>query len=116
MVVKPTPIAMADHYLNEALEIPSFCPILSPIRLIRIFQGELHRGCKPTGTASIMLDQVQVPAKYRVGEEGRSFIIFAAAGADYLRICLSMQVVAAAEASLEETKAYALQRTALVIL
>ena len=84
-----------------------------PLDLPGITKGRIyHTGWKPVGIASFFLDNVRVPARYRIGEEGKGFYIFAAGGADYLRVCLSLMVIAMAETSLEETIAYTLQRSA----
>jgi len=71
-----------------------------------------HTGWKGNGVASIFFDEVQLPSRYLVGEEGKGFYIFAAGGADYLRVCLGLVALAIAQTSLEETIDYALQRTA----
>ena len=71
-----------------------------------------HTGWKANGVASLFFDEVQLPSRYLVGEEGKGFYIFAAGGADYLRVCLALVALAIAQTSLEETIAYALQRTA----
>ena len=72
----------------------------------------LHTGMKPATATSLFLDNVRLPGKYRVGEEGKGFYIFAAGGADYLRVCIGLTVLAMAEASLEETIRYISQRYA----
>lgn len=71
-----------------------------------------HTGWKGNGVASLFFDEVRLPSRYLVGEEGKGFYIFAAGGADYLRICLALVALAIAQTSLEETIEYALQRTA----
>ena len=71
-----------------------------------------HTGWKGNGVASIFFDEVRLPSRYLVGEEGKGFYIFAAGGADYLRVCLALVALAIAQTSLEETIDYALQRTA----
>ncbi|MDY6835425.1 MAG: acyl-CoA dehydrogenase family protein [Chloroflexota bacterium] len=70
-----------------------------------------HTGFKATAAASIMMDGVRVPAKFRVGEEGEGFYK-AMGGADFLRIGLSLMGIGLAEVSLEEAAAYAVQRNA----
>jgi|YelNatPaOPRAMG01_1025707.scaffolds.fasta_scaffold22593_5 cyclohexanecarboxyl-CoA dehydrogenase len=71
-----------------------------------------HSGWKWNGVASLFFDEVRLHSKYRVGEEGKGFYIFAAGGADYLRVCLALVALAIAQTSLEEAMNYALQRTA----
>jgi len=72
----------------------------------------VHTGMKPAACSSFFLDDVRVHKKYLVGEEGTGFVIFAASGADYLRVCLSLTGLGAAEASLEQTMEYVKQRHA----
>jgi cyclohexanecarboxyl-CoA dehydrogenase len=71
-----------------------------------------HTGWKGYGVASLFFDEVRLPTRYLVGEEGKGFYIFAAGGADYLRVCLALVALSIAQISLEETIDYALQRTA----
>jgi cyclohexanecarboxyl-CoA dehydrogenase len=71
-----------------------------------------HTGWKSYGVASLFFDEVRLPCRYLVGEEGKGFYIFAAGGADYLRVCLALAALAIAQTSLDETIEYALQRTA----
>ncbi|MEW6034695.1 MAG: acyl-CoA dehydrogenase family protein [Chloroflexota bacterium] len=71
-----------------------------------------HSGWKPIGAASIIFDDVRIPAEYRSGEEGKGFHIFAGSGADFLRPALAILALAVAETSLDDAVSYALQRTA----
>jgi len=71
-----------------------------------------HTGWKPIHGGSIIMDEVRLPAKYRVGEEGKGFYIFAGGGADFLRPSLAMVCLGLAQSSLEETMAFVVQRTA----
>lgn len=71
-----------------------------------------HSGWKPMVAASIVFQDVTIPATYRSGEEGKGFVIFAASGADFLRPSLSLMALAQAEAALDEAIAYAIQRRA----
>ncbi len=84
-----------------------------PLHLPGIIKSPiLHTGFKPVA-ASIIMDAVHLPDKYRVGDEGKGFYIFAGGGgADYLRPCLGLVALGQAQASLEEAMNYALQRTA----
>lgn len=70
-----------------------------------------HTGWKPAAAASIFMDGMRLPARYRVGDEGQGFYIFGGA-TDYLRVGLGLIAIALAEASIEETIANVQQRTA----
>ena len=72
----------------------------------------VHTGMKQAACSSIFFDNVRVHEKYRVGEEGKGFAIFAASGADFLRVCLALTGLGVAEASLEQTIEYVSQRHA----
>jgi len=71
-----------------------------------------HSGFKPIHASSIAIDGARLPAKYRVGEEGKGFYVFAGGGTDFLRPCLGMVGLGLAQVSLEETMNYVVQRTA----
>ena len=71
-----------------------------------------HTGLKAGACASIFYDNVRVHKKYRVGEEGKGFYIFASSGADYLRVCLAMMGLGMAQSALERTMDYVKQRKA----
>ena len=71
-----------------------------------------HTGYKPIGSGSIIMDEVRLPAEYRVGEEGKGFYVFAGSGADFLRPALGLVALGLAQSSLEETMAFVVQRTA----
>jgi cyclohexanecarboxyl-CoA dehydrogenase len=68
-------------------------------------------GCKPIGRASLILDDVSLPAKYRLGEEGQGFYTVMKQF-DFIRICLGLEALGAAQVSLEEAMTFAKQRTA----
>ncbi|MDP2952860.1 MAG: acyl-CoA dehydrogenase family protein, partial [Chloroflexota bacterium] len=68
-------------------------------------------GFRPLKAASIILDGVRIPARYRMGEEGRGFHMVMGQF-DVIRPCLGLAALGAAQASLEEAIAYAKQRTA----
>ena len=70
-----------------------------------------HMGWKLIGSASVIMDNVQLPAQYRLGEEGRGFY-YAMAAIDIFRLGVALTCLGAAEQSLEETIEYAKQRTA----
>jgi cyclohexanecarboxyl-CoA dehydrogenase len=72
----------------------------------------VHSGMKGAACASFFLDNVHLESQYRVGEEGKGFYIFAASGADYLRVCLSLAALGLAESSMEETMKYVSERNA----
>lgn len=68
-------------------------------------------GWNSLGQGSVLLDGVRVPRRYRLGEEGGAFgsvmVQF-----DSSRVYLSLQVLGMAQASLDDTIAFAQQRTA----
>lgn len=68
-------------------------------------------GCQPWGRASLILDNVSVPLKYRLGEEGQGFYTVMRQF-DFIRVCLGLDALGAAQAALEEAMTYARQRTA----
>lgn len=72
----------------------------------------IDMGCRSMGRAIMNLENVKIPAKYRIGEEGQAFSKQFAAGVDQGRAIIGLQVLAAAEASLEETIVYSKQRVA----
>jgi cyclohexanecarboxyl-CoA dehydrogenase len=72
----------------------------------------VHTGMKTAACSSIFLENVRIHKKYRVGEEGKGFYIFAASGTDYLRVCLALTALSIAEATLEQTMKYVSQRHA----
>lgn len=68
-------------------------------------------GCKPIGRASIFFDDVLVPHRYRLGGEGQGF--YTVMGQfDFMRPCLGLEALGAAQASLEEAIEYAKSRQA----
>jgi cyclohexanecarboxyl-CoA dehydrogenase len=68
-------------------------------------------GWIPVQRASINFDEVRVPAKYLVGEEGRGFYL-AMGTIGCVRVLLSLLAIGKAEGALEEAIKYARQRTA----
>jgi cyclohexanecarboxyl-CoA dehydrogenase len=68
-------------------------------------------GWIPMQRASINFDEVRVPAKYLVGQEGRGFYL-AMGTIGCVRVLLGMLAVGKAEAALDEAIRYAKQRTA----
>ena len=86
--------------------------ILVPLDLPGITRGPLEdSGWIPMRRAWINFDDVRVPTKYLVGEEGKGF--YTALGTiGGIRVCLGMLAVGKAEGAMEEAIAYAKQRTA----
>ena len=70
-----------------------------------------HTGLKPWAASSIVMDEVRIPSKYLLGEEGKGFHIFGQA-VNYQRIGVSLVALGLAQSSLEETMDYTLQRVA----
>jgi len=68
-------------------------------------------GCRGYGRASVIFDNVRVPAANILGEEGKGFYRIMN-GFDYYRVVLSLQCIGAAGISLDEAVEYAKQRTA----
>lgn len=68
-------------------------------------------GWHPHARASIMFDDVRIPAGNLVGEEGKGFHM-AMRRFDIIRVMLSLEALAQAQTSLDETIAYARQRAA----
>jgi cyclohexanecarboxyl-CoA dehydrogenase len=69
-------------------------------------------GCKPVGRAMINFDNVRIPAKYRIGEEGKAFDRQFLSRIDQGRALLGLFCLAAAQASLDETIAFSKERMA----
>ncbi|MDP6102799.1 MAG: acyl-CoA dehydrogenase family protein [Dehalococcoidia bacterium] len=68
-------------------------------------------GCKAIGRGSIFLDNVHVPASYRLGDEGRGFYLVMGQF-DVLRPLVGLMCLGSAQASLNEAVNYAKQRMA----
>jgi len=68
-------------------------------------------GWKALGRSSIVMDDVRLPIRYRVGDEGKGFYMVMGQF-DFIRVCLGLGALAAAHTSLEEAIAYAKQRNA----
>ena len=82
-----------------------------PLDLPGIERSALHdMGCLPTGRALINFDNVRIPAKYRISEEGQAFTKAFVAGVDKGRALTGLVVLAAARASVDETIAFAKER------
>ena len=85
---------------------------LVPLDLPGVNRSHLpHSGFKPTTDASLIYDDVRIPASYRLGEEGKGFsLIFREF--NFTRVLLSLMPLGAAQTSLEEAMDYAKQRIA----
>lgn len=70
-----------------------------------------HTGWRPMAAASIIMDEVALPTRYLIGDEGKGFYVTMGM-ADCARPCIGLMAMGIAQSSLEETMAYALQRTA----
>jgi cyclohexanecarboxyl-CoA dehydrogenase len=64
-----------------------------------------------TGRGSVFLDDVIIPAEFRLGKEGGAFSQVLA-GFDYSRALIALQCIGAAQASVDEAWAYAQERSA----
>lgn len=71
----------------------------------------IHGGWKPLAAASIVFDNVRVPAEYRLGEEGQGFSMGLGV-TDFARVGLSLMGLGTAQITLEETMDYVVQRKA----
>jgi len=69
-------------------------------------------GCKPVGRALVNFDNVRIPAKYRIGEEGKAFDRQFLSRIDQGRALLGLFCLAAAQASLDETITFSKERMA----
>jgi cyclohexanecarboxyl-CoA dehydrogenase len=63
------------------------------------------------GRGSVFFDDVRIPARYRIGDEGKGFSQVMQ-GFDYSRALIALQCCGAAQASLDEAWAYAKDREA----
>lgn len=68
-------------------------------------------GNRGVGRGSIFLDQVRIPVRYRLGEEGQGFYKVMN-GFDFSRALIALQCLGAAEQSLEETIRHVKEREA----
>jgi len=68
-------------------------------------------GCRAIARGSIFMDNVEIPEEYLVGEEGAGFIM-GMEGFDVSRILLSLEAIAPAMVSVEETIKYTKERNA----
>ncbi|MEW6033308.1 MAG: acyl-CoA dehydrogenase family protein [Chloroflexota bacterium] len=70
-----------------------------------------YSGCKSYGSASLILDNVRLHERYRLGQEGQAFYL-AMEFFDFARVILCLMTLGAAAVSLEEAIEYAKQRRA----
>ena len=68
-------------------------------------------GQRAIGRGSLFFENVRVPASHRLGDEGKGFVQVMQ-GFDFSRALIGLQVLAVAQASLDETWAYVAQRQA----
>lgn len=68
-------------------------------------------GSAIVGRGSVFLDDVRIPANYRLGDEGKGFTQVMQ-GFDYSRALIGLQCCGAAQASLDEAWAYSKEREA----
>jgi cyclohexanecarboxyl-CoA dehydrogenase len=66
-------------------------------------------GSHLVGRGSVFFDDVRIPARWRVGDEGRGFTQVMQ-GFDFSRVLIALQCVAAAQASIDETWEYVRER------
>ncbi len=84
-----------------------------PLNLPGIEISAMHdMGCVPVGRALINFDDVRIPSKYRVSEEGKAFSKAFAAGVDKGRALTGLAVLAIAKTSVDETIAFSKERIA----
>ncbi len=68
-------------------------------------------GSHAIGRSSIFFDEVRIPASFRLADEGAGFVQVMQ-GFDFSRALIGLQVIAAAQASLDESWAYIRERKA----
>lgn len=88
----------------SAFLVPMNAPGVSTLRFNDL-------GSKAIGRSSIFFDDVVVPASHRLAEEGAGFVQVMQ-GFDFSRALIGLQVLGAAQASLDETWAYVQERQA----
>ena len=88
----------------SAFLVPMDCPGVTTTRFDDAGEHAIGRG-------SIFFDEVEVPARYLIAEEGQGFTQVMR-GFDFSRALIGLQCLAVAEASLRETWAYIEQRQA----
>ncbi len=97
---------------NPAARAAGVTAFLVPMDMPGIEKIASHdTGWIPAGRASLFFDDVRLPARYRLGEEGKGFL-YLMQHFDFLRVTIALWALGAARASLEEAINYAKQRTA----
>jgi len=66
-------------------------------------------GSAIVGRGSVFFDDVRIPARYRLGDEGKGFTQVMQ-GFDYSRVLIALQCIASAQASLDEAWEYVKER------
>ena len=69
-------------------------------------------GSKIIGRGSVFFDDVRIPVENRLGEEGKGFSEVMS-GFDFSRILIALQCLGAAQASIDETWQYTMEREAM---
>lgn len=86
---------------------------LCPLDLPGITKSKFtDMGWHPGGRASLVFDEVRIPAKYRLGEEGQGFYLAMGIFDDLFRVLSGLGPLVMAQVALEHAIAYATQRTA----
>jgi cyclohexanecarboxyl-CoA dehydrogenase len=68
-------------------------------------------GNKPSGRASVFLNDVRIPARYRIGEEGEGFVKVMS-GFDFLRVLVALVGIGMAQAAIDEAVGFVKERKA----
>jgi cyclohexanecarboxyl-CoA dehydrogenase len=96
---------------NPDAGIRGLTQFLVPLNLPGIEISALHdMGCLAVGRAIINFNNVRIPAKNRISEEGQAFAKAFVAGIDKGRALTGLAVLAAAQASVDETIAFTKER------
>ncbi|MBI4307999.1 MAG: acyl-CoA dehydrogenase family protein [Chloroflexi bacterium] len=105
-------VAVVFAKTDRAARTRGVTAFLVPLSLPGITRrGFKDTGCKPLTRASIFFDDVLVPARYRLGEEGQGFYTVMSQF-DFIRICVALEALGAAQSSWEEAVEYAKNRRA----
>ena len=111
-----TAIMDADFALVIPLPRPAMMPGRSAVLSCREACGRVHAGVRRSRCHAIVrglaiLQNVEIPERYRIGEEGKGFRL-AMRGFDISRIFLCLEAIAPALVSLQETMEHVKGRTA----
>lgn len=88
----------------SAFLVPMDTPGVSTLRFTDL-------GSKAIGRSSVFFDEVRIPASYRLADEGSGFVQVMQ-GFNFSRALIGLQVLGAAQASLDESWAYVQEREA----